>query len=52
MEVMDRLTGMDPDGGPALTGWKSIREAAPSVWKTIQPILQTITGESVRKELG
>jgi hypothetical protein len=49
---MDRLEGMAADDSKAIAGWEQIKKPAPKVWDTIKPVIQTVAGEAVKKQLG
>lgn len=51
-EVLERLQGMEPDDTRTIPGWERVKTAAPRVWETIKPVMQTVAGEAVKRALG
>ena len=52
LEIVNRLAAMDTDAKAALVGWQKIKDTAPRVFDAIRPVLQTVAGKYVKKQLG
>jgi hypothetical protein len=52
LAVLERLEAMKPDDTKTVAGWEQIKKAAPNVWESVKPVIQTVVGEGVKKALG
>jgi inorganic pyrophosphatase len=52
LAVVEHLQSMGPNDTTAIAGWEQIKKAAPKVWETVKPVIQTVAGEAVKKALG
>jgi len=52
LAAMDRLKAMDANDTKAVAGWEQIKKLAPKVWESVKPVIQTVAGEAVKKQLG